>query len=140
MAKALNIFRRCTVYLTAILTIFYLFSIIFTFSESGIIAKNFFLILGYSLILALAQDFFSIKKIYISLQYGLHYATLTVFFIFLYLLTGNYKDRGGSSLFVATVLFTVGYSLVMIPILIIKAKKSKKNAKNAPSTYRKIYN
>ena len=138
MQKLLHIFRRGTIYETGILIVFYLFSFFLPLEQPGIGARYFFLILAFSMVLSLAQEIFNLKTIKVFVRYTLHFSVLLASFIALYLLTGNYDQRGPSSFFVAIVLFTVGYVIVALPIALIRAKL-KANKKKASSTYKKIY-
>ncbi len=139
MKKILHILRRGAAYTTGILAVLYLFSFILPMDAPVIGAKNFFLILGFAEVLSLSLELFSIRALKPVLKYGIHYVTLTASFILLYLLSGNYAERGGSSLFVAIVLFTVGYAAVAVPCALIKGRYKKKCAESKPSAYKSIY-
>ena len=139
MKKIWNILRRSMVYETGILFVFYLFSFILPLKQPGISARNFFLILGFSVLLSLAQEIFTIKKLPYFARYALHFAALLSCFICLYILSGNYKLRGPSSFFVAIVLFSLCYVIVALPIAMIRLKMQADAKKKAPSSYKKIY-
>ena len=139
MNKFLNILRRGAVYTTCILIVFYLFSFILPLKLPGISARYFFLILGFGVAFSLSLEIFSIKALKPLLKYGIHYVTLVLCFVALYLLSGNYGQRGGSSLFVASVLFTVGYAAVAVPMALIKGRYARKRAESNPTAYKSIY-
>ncbi len=139
MNKVLNILRRGAVYTTGIMIAFYLFSFILPLKMPGIGARYFFLILGFAMVLSLSLEIFSIKALKPIFKYGIHYVSLVICFILLYLLSGNYEARGGSSLFVASVLFTIGYAAVAVPAALIKGRYEKKREESKPSAYRSIY-
>ncbi len=138
MQKCLDIFRRTAIYLTAVLTVFYLFSLVIQMKQPAILAGYFFLIFGFCLVLSLAQELFYLPKLPVAARCALHYIALVISFIFLYIFSGNYLQRGGSGLFVATVLFSACYAAVLVPCLIIYSKKQQKK-KKAENPYRKIY-
>ena len=139
MQKLWQILRRGAVIETAILIVFYLFSFMLAMKQPGISALYFFLILGFSLVLSLAQEIFSIKKIPTLARYALHFSVLLIGFICLYIFSGNYKLRGPSAFFVAIVIFIFCYALVAFPVAMIRAKMRADQQKKAPSTYKKIY-
>ena len=140
MNRILNILRRGAVYTTLILTVFYLFSFVLAMKMPGISAQNFFLILGFGMAFSFSLELFAIKRWRPMLKYGVHYVSLVLCFIALYLLSGKYGSRGGSSLFVASVLFTVAYAAVAVPLALIKGRYASKRAQSNPSAYRSIYN
>ena len=139
MQKLWQILRRGTIYETGILIVFYLFSFVLPMEQPGISARNFFLILFFSMIFSLAQEIFSFKKLHALARYAIHFATLLVCFIFIYLLAGNYAQRGPASFFVAIVLFSFAYAVIAAISALIKSRIKEKKQKNAPSTYKKIY-
>ncbi len=139
MQKLLNILRRGLVYETGILVVFYLFSFVLPMEQPGINARYFFLILVFSMIFSFAQEIFSISKIHILARYALHYAAFLASFIFIYFFAGNYAQRGATSFFVATVLFSLAYVFFAGLIALIRNKLNAKKQKSAPSTYQKIY-
>ncbi|MBP3591535.1 MAG: DUF3021 family protein [Clostridia bacterium] len=139
MQKLWHILRRGMVYETGILVIFYLFSFVLPLEQPGIGAVYFFLILTFSMILSLAQELFSVQRLPLLARYALHFAALLTSFILLYIVTGNYAQRGPSSFFVAIVLFAFGYVIVALPIALIRGKMKAKKQKSTPSTYQKIY-
>lgn len=138
MQKCIDILRRTAVYLTAVLCVFYLFSLIVQIKQPGILAGSFFLILAFCLVLALAQELFYIRALPVAARCGLHFACFAVSFIFLYILSGNYAQRGSTGLFVATVLFCACYGAVLLPCLLIYNKRKQKK-QSARSNYQKIY-
>ena len=139
MNKVLNILRRGAVYTTCIMTVFYLFSFILPLTLPAISARYFFLMLGFGMAFSLSLEIFSVKKLKPSVKYAIHYVSLVLCFIALYLLSGNYAQRGGRSLFVASVLFTVGYAAVAVPMALIKGRYARKKAQSNPSAYKSIY-
>jgi len=139
MQKLLNILRRGLVYETGILIVFYLFSFLLPMEQPGIDARYFFLILAFSMIFSLAQEIFAITKLHVLARYALHYAALLASFIFIYFFAGNYAQRGLTSFFVATVLFSLFYVIFAALITLIRGKIIAKKQKSAPSAYKKIY-
>ncbi len=139
MQTVRNILHRTTVYLTAVLTIFYLFSLIAQPENAAMKVGFFFLFLGFSAVLAAAQEFFYIRALPVAARCGLHYLTFLISFILLYIFSGNYGQRGSTGLFIATVLFSFAYGLVLAIFLVIRAKRNAGKAKKAPSNYQKIY-
>ena len=139
MQKLLDILRRGLVYETGILIVFYLFSFMLPMEQPGIDAPSFFLILAFSMVFSLAQEIFSVTKLHVLARYALHYAALLASFIFVYFVAGNYAQRGLTSFFVATVLFSLFYVIVAAVSALIRGKVKAKKQKNAPSTYKKIY-
>ena len=140
MNRFLNILRRGAVYTTLILIVFYLFTFVIAMKMPGISAQNFFLILGFGMAFSFSLELFTIKRWKPMLKYGVHYVSLVLCFVALYLLSGNYASRGGSSLFVASVLFTVAYAAVAVPTALIKGRYARKRAQSNPSAYKSIYN
>ena len=139
MKKILNILYRGAVYTTGIMTAFFLFSFILPLKMPVISAHYFFLILGFAMALSLSLEIFSIKALKPIWQYSINYTALIACFILLYLFSGNYEARGGSSLFVAIVLFTVGYAAIAVPNALIKGRYAKKREESKPSAYKSIY-
>ena len=139
MKKLWDILCRCSVATTAILIVFYLFSTVLPLEDPGINAKAFFLIFAFSALLSVAQELFSIKKLHIAARFALHFASLAVGFILVFILSGNYERGGARSLFVGTVLFSLCYAIIAVPAALIKSKKAAKRSKDQPSTYKKIY-
>ncbi len=139
MQKIRSILHRTTVYLATVLTVFYLFSLIFQPENTGMRAGFFFLFFAFSLVLSAAQEFFYIEKLPVSARCGLHYLAFAISFVLLYVFSGNYEQRGSTGLFIATVLFTFCYALFLVLFLVIRGKRKARKAKTLPSTYQKIY-
>ena len=139
MQKLGHILRRGLIYETGILIAFYLFSFLLPMEQPGIDARYFFLILGFSFIFSFAQELFSFTKIHILARYALHFASLLTSFILIYIFAGNYAQRGATSFFVATVIFSFCYVIVAAAVALIQGKCRAKKQKTAPSSYQKIY-
>lgn len=139
MQRIRKMLYRTTVYLTAVLTVFYLFSLIVQPENAAMKVGFFFLFFAFSAVLSAAEEIFYIRTLPVAARCGLHYLAFLISFILLYAFSGNYELRGSTGLFIATVLFSFAYGLVLAVFLLIRSKRNASKAKKRPSTYQRIY-
>ncbi len=113
-----NILTEGCVFTTVITLLFSLVAFIVNraegmFKEVSIPVSRFFVILAFSFLIAVANRILSVRRLHVALRLLIHYAALLVSFIFVFVAAGNLKITGTASVFVAIVVFTVLYALMM---------------------------
>ena len=104
---------------------------------------QYLLIALFSFLIAGADTVLISSPFSLPLRLLIHYAVLLAGFLVIFSVSGNLKLDSGASIFVATVLFTFAYALVMAIVLSLLsalgklAKKGKKQDAAAP--YRSIF-
>lgn len=94
------------------------------------------LILGFSLVISLANNLFALKKLHIALRVALHYAATAIGFFVLFITASGSKPGTGVS-----VVFMLAYTAVyaIICIIVFSVSAAKKKASIEKSEYKPIY-
>ena len=140
MKKLESIFLAGCAYGVAILALFFGFAAISNLTAPRIGAGQFFLILLFGQIIAIAGHILKNASWHIFIRYVLHYLTLFLAFCVIFVVNGNIKEKGGAAIFSAAVIFTFFYALIFVLIFVIKKSFSaveKKLPKNEPKKQKK---
>jgi hypothetical protein len=103
-------------YCILILTVFYLFALISGFTSTDLSAKTFFLSLLFGMIISFMEEVYKALKIGTVFKIMIHYAVMLFAFCLIFVAGGNISASGGTSVFVAVVIFTVMYALFYVII------------------------
>ena len=130
-------------YTVAIVALFFGFTAISNFAEARIGAGQFFLILLFGQIIAVAGYILKNAYWHVFIRYALHYLTLFLAFCVIFIVNGNIKSSGGGAILSAAVIFTFFYAIVLLLIYAIKKSLStveKKLPKKEPQKQKKEKN
>lgn len=79
--------------------------------------SQFLLILLFSFVIATANHVFFLRRLHTALRLLIHYSALLISFIFVFVVAGNLRITGADSVFIAIVVFTVLYAILMAIVL-----------------------
>ena len=111
-----------------------------TFSTVGMSISQYLWILLFSFLIAAAGLILSCNRIRAVFRVLIHYAVVLTGFIVIFAVRGNLSLDSASKIFVAIVIFTFFYAIIMavyLSLLHTLGKLSKQ--KNAPKEYRSIF-
>ena len=135
-------------YSVLIVTLFFLFTMVTSFTEAAIRLGTFFLILLFGLLISLSDLILKIEKLHKMLRLLIHYSVLLVAFIVIFIISGNISASGAGAVFSAVFIFTVLYAVISLIVYLAKrsvksvdAKLGKKAAQNKKpkSNYKPLY-
>lgn len=126
MKRLENILLKACFYAVLIVTLFFLFTLMTSFTEAAIKIDTFMLILLFGLIIALADLVFKIEKINFALRLLIHYASLLITFVVIFVVSGKITGAGGGAVISAVFIFTVLYAVIFL--LVYFGKKSLRKA------------
>ena len=135
MKKIESLFFVGCAYAVAIVALFFGFAAISSFAEVKIGVGQFFLILLFGQIIAVAGYILKNAAWHALIRYPLHYLTLFCAFCLIFIVSGNISNEGGSAIFSAVIIFTFFYALAFLIIFAVKKAISsiekKSNTKTA---------
>ena len=114
-----QILTSTCIFCTVISVLFFFFAAIVNEVESlfddgaSLPFRFFLLILLFSLLIALANRLFSVRKIRFIFRLLIHYATLLAAFLSTFVAFGKLKINGPASVFVAIMVFTILYAVIV---------------------------
>ena len=120
MRKLEKLFLTGCGYAILILTLFYTFAAVTKFTATAIAPAQFFLILLFGFIIALAElmyNLLNLKKVFRCL---IHYAVLLVAFCVIFVISGNIAAGKASSVFVAVIIFTMLYFAIWFTVHLVR--------------------
>ena len=141
------ILKSCA-YAVLILTLFFLFTLATSFTEAAIKIGTFMLILLFGVVISTADLIFCIESVSKALRLLIHYGSLLLTFIVVFVFSGNISSSGGGAVISAIFIFTVLYAILFLIIYLIKksvGKADQKLDKRVPkkvkevSSYKSLY-
>lgn len=120
MKKIESLFFTGCAYAVAILALFFGFAAISKFSDVRIGFGQFFIILLFGQIIAIAGYILKNATWHAFIRYPLHYLTLFLAFCVIFIVNGNVKAGGGRAIFSAAIIFTFFYALAFLIIFAVK--------------------
>ncbi len=143
MKKIKNVILNASLYTVIILILFYLFAIASDLATEGIPFGRFMLILGFSVLISIANLVFYAEKLNYLLRILIHYATLMTSFCVIFIVSGNISKAGAPAVFVAVTVFTFFYAIAFGTVYLFKRSLGTigkaANKKNAPTSYKNLY-
>ncbi len=140
-----RIFTSGCIWMTGISLVFFAVAALInsteqTFGTLGISFPQYLLILLFSFLIAGAGLLLSLPRLHVALRILIHYAVILTGFIVIFAVAGNLNFDSSAKIFVAIVIFTFFYAIIMavyISLLHTLGKLSKK--RGAPTKYHSIF-
>lgn len=114
MKKLHNLLLTACTYTVIVLTLFYLFAAATDFADAGIELPMFAMIFGFCALISVAGLILEIEKIKKPLRILIHYVTLFVAFLVIFVISGNISKKGPAAVFSAVVIFTFLYAVIFL--------------------------
>lgn len=96
-----------------ILLLFFAFATSTNYPTAVINFSTFAVIVGFGFVISLASLVLQIQKVNLVIRFLIHYATLLIAFCAIFLSIGNIGTGSSSKVFVAIVLFTIFYFILL---------------------------
>jgi hypothetical protein len=113
------VLKACS-YAVLIVTLFFLFTLITDFTEAALRIGTFMLILLFGFIISIADLIFRTDRINMALRLLIHYASLLVTFIVVFVVFGNIAGGGGGAVISAVFIFTALYAVIFTVVYFLK--------------------
>ena len=107
------ILKACA-YAVLVTTLFFIFTMMTSFTEAAIKMETFMLILLFGALIAVADLIFGIKKLRMGLRVLIHYGALLLTFIVIFIISGNITVNGPGAVFSAIFIFTILYAVLFL--------------------------
>ena len=121
MKSVINVFTRGCVYAVLLAIIVCLFGLGASV-EPSIPITQFLLILFIGEVISLSQEIFRIHALRPFLRLLIHFITLLVSFLILFLVTDKITTGGAGGIFIFVTLFTLIYAIIFAGIALIKSR------------------
>ena len=100
-------------YTVLILTLFYAFAHIAEFDKTSIGIGRFFIVLGFSMLIACAELLYELLSVKRWLKNLIHYFILLSAFSIIFIFGDFYTAKGITAVFISIILFTILYLLIL---------------------------
>ena len=125
MKKLEGLIKSASCLTVLVLSLFYIFAVITGFAAPYIDFGMFALIFLFSLVIAVANLILGIKKYKLPLRIFIHYITLLIAFIFVFIFAGKLSAGGPEAILISVIIFTLLYAVIFtISYFTIKAVRA----------------
>lgn len=145
MRRIHKIFLSGCGYAILILSLFYAFAATFKFISPEIAPKQFYLILTFALVIAIAEFMYEQLKVKTVYKCLIHYGVLFIAFLVIFVILGNISTQKASVIFIALIIYTFLYFVIWTIVHFVRKAinrmddKLEAKTKSAKKTEKKNY-
>jgi len=114
MKKIQTLLLKASAYTVLILALFYLFASSTGYVNAAITFPTYALILGFGTIISIVGLVFESDKFKTPVKFVMHFATLFLAFLIIFVISGNISTQGEGAIFSAIVIFAFFYIIVCL--------------------------